>query len=309
MARARRAGQPARRGRDGGENWRASAYAGSLLDKRAGTIQPLAYARGLASAAIARARAFSPRARSSAATRTAVAGSCARRTAPCRAKWVIVATNAYTVAPWSELRGELTAMPYFNFATPPLVPGSARRDSAGATRGLGHAPGAQLVSLRPPGPSGVWQRRRAARLGRRDPSRLGKPRDRQAVPTPWRDRVRERVVRHDRHDRRHLPHFHRLARNVVSISGYNGRGIAPGTVFGRALAELALGKIGEADLPLPISAPKAAWMRKRRRALLRTRRADRPFRRRADESGGASREKAPLRAFSPRAGKRLGCAA
>ena len=37
-----------------------------------------------------------------------------------RAKWVIVATNAYTVAPWAELRAELTHLPYFNFATVPL---------------------------------------------------------------------------------------------------------------------------------------------------------------------------------------------
>jgi L-pipecolate oxidase len=51
----------------------------------------------------------------------------------------------------------------------------------------------------------------------------------------------------------HLPRFHRLGRNVVSFSGYNGRGIAPGTVFGRCLAQLTLGKVGEDDLPLPVS--------------------------------------------------------
>ena len=59
----------------------------------------------------------------------------------------------------------------------------------------------------------------------------------------------------------HLPRFHRLARNVVSFSGYNGRGIAPGTVFGRCLADLALGAIGEADLPLPVTEPKTAPLR------------------------------------------------
>ena len=44
-----------------------------------------------------------------------------------------------------------------------------------------------------------------------------------------------------------LPRFHRLGR-VLGISGYNGRGIAPGTVFGKALARYLLH--GEA-LPLP----------------------------------------------------------
>jgi len=51
-----------------------------------------------------------------------------------------------------------------------------------------------------------------------------------------------------------LPRFHKFAPNVVGFSGYNGRGIAPGTVFGRTLAEHILGRIGEADLPLPLTA-------------------------------------------------------
>jgi len=50
-----------------------------------------------------------------------------------------------------------------------------------------------------------------------------------------------------------LPRFHRLARNTISFSGYNGRGIATGTVFGRELARLVLGQTSEEDLPLPVS--------------------------------------------------------
>ena len=42
-----------------------------------------------------------------------------------------------------------------------------------------------------------------------------------------------------------LPRFHRLAENVVSFSGYNGRGIGTGTVFGRLLADHVLGKLSE----------------------------------------------------------------
>jgi sarcosine oxidase len=41
---------------------------------------------------------------------------------------------------------------------------------------------------------------------------------------------------------------------VVGFSGYNGRGISPGTVFGRELALLILGEQNEAQLPLPPSA-------------------------------------------------------
>jgi glycine/D-amino acid oxidase-like deaminating enzyme len=53
-----------------------------------------------------------------------------------------------------------------------------------------------------------------------------------------------------------LPKLHRLARNVISCSGYNGRGIAPGTAFGRMLARYVLGEIAEGDLPLPLSDPE-----------------------------------------------------
>jgi len=52
-----------------------------------------------------------------------------------------------------------------------------------------------------------------------------------------------------------LPRFHKLGRNVLSFCGYNGRGIAPGTVFGRALSALILGKLSEQDLPLPVTVP------------------------------------------------------
>jgi glycine/D-amino acid oxidase-like deaminating enzyme len=49
-----------------------------------------------------------------------------------------------------------------------------------------------------------------------------------------------------------LARFHQFGRNVVGFSGYNGRGIAPGTVFGRELAHLILGGKEEADMPLPV---------------------------------------------------------
>jgi glycine/D-amino acid oxidase-like deaminating enzyme len=48
-----------------------------------------------------------------------------------------------------------------------------------------------------------------------------------------------------------LPRFHRLARNVVSFSGYNGRGIGTGTVFGRELARLVRGEVAAGDLAFP----------------------------------------------------------
>ncbi|MET3913016.1 glycine/D-amino acid oxidase-like deaminating enzyme [Bradyrhizobium sp. S3.3.6] len=51
-----------------------------------------------------------------------------------------------------------------------------------------------------------------------------------------------------------LPRLHKLDHNVIGFSGYNGRGIAPGTVFGSVLASYVLGQIAENDLPLPVTA-------------------------------------------------------
>jgi glycine/D-amino acid oxidase-like deaminating enzyme len=51
----------------------------------------------------------------------------------------------------------------------------------------------------------------------------------------------------------HIPRFHRLDEAIIGISGYNGRGIAPGTVFGQVLANFASGTIAEDDLPFKIS--------------------------------------------------------
>jgi glycine/D-amino acid oxidase-like deaminating enzyme len=239
----------------------ANAYAGALLDERAGTIQPLAYVRGLAAAAIAAgARVFS----SSPVLGCDADGDRWILRTPqgvARAKWVLVATNAYTAAPWAELRAELTHFPYFNFATVPLdeatrrailperqgcwdtrrILSSFRFDQAGRLvfGGVGALRGAGLPIHR------AWARRALAELF---PLLAGV-----AFEAEWYGMI---GMTSD-----HLPRFHRLARNIVSFNGYNGRGIGPGTVFGRSLAELALGAIGEADLPLPVSEPKTAPLR------------------------------------------------
>jgi len=234
------------------------AYTGGLLDRRAGTIQPLAYAHGLAHAAL--------RAGALLHTGSPVTAVHDHRThwtlqtphGSVNATWVIVATNAYTDRLWPALQEELVRFPYFNLATAPLpaalrgrilpdgqgawdtpdVLTSFRLDaqgrmvfgSVGALRGVGTAVHAD------------WGRRALARLF----PALG----RVAFEHAWHGQIGMTANA--------LPRLHRLARNTVAISGYNGRGIAPGTVFGRALAQLALGRCGVDDLPLPLSPPTPA---------------------------------------------------
>ncbi|MFT3998283.1 MAG: FAD-binding oxidoreductase, partial [Asticcacaulis sp.] len=100
------------------------AYPAALLDKRAGTIQPLAYARGLAKAAIAAGADIytqSPVTHIEAAGegwRVVTAGGSVT------ARRVIMATDAYTHLTsgdlWDIIRKAQVRLPYFNAATAPL---------------------------------------------------------------------------------------------------------------------------------------------------------------------------------------------
>ncbi|RJT41359.1 FAD-binding oxidoreductase [Mesorhizobium waimense] len=246
------------------------AYLGSLLDERAGTIQPLGYVRGLANAAL-RAGAEIFTASPVSGTEREGHGWRVRTTeGSVRAEWVIVATNAYTTAPWPQVRAELVHLPYFNFATSPLsesalkriLPGlegawdtktilsSLRRDrqgrlifgSVGALRG----PGAAVHS--------AWARRSLRKLF---PFL-----DDVAFESSWYGKIGMTADA--------TPRFHRFDRNVVGFSGYNGRGIAPGTVFGQYLARLIRGEISERDIPLPVTDPREQSFRSLREAFYET---------------------------------------
>lgn len=243
-----------------------AVYSGSLLDLRAGTIQPLAYARGLARAALDRgARIFTHGALQSSHDtgrnwQLKVAGG-----GMLTAQRILVATNAYTPAhgPWGVLRTELTAFPYFNMATAPLGPlrdgilpgkegawntqrvlSSFRFDEAGrlvfgsvgALRGCGTAV------------HRAWARRELQRLF----PQLGK----MEFEHEWFGTIGMTC--------NSLPRLHALARHVWSFSGYNGRGIGTGTVFGLWFARLAAGEISVDDMPLPVTSPQTASLRRLR---------------------------------------------
>ena len=239
----------------------SAGYAGSLLDLRAGTLQPLAYARGLAGAAI---RAGATLHTGSRVTDTSRDGSrWVVKTAggSVTADWIIVSTDAYSTGPWEQVRGEQVHLPYFNFATVPL--------------------GDNLCKSILPGREGVWDTKevlssfRMDHAGRLVFGSVGALRNTgAAIHKGWARRSLKRLfpqlgdvefecewygkigMTDDA-----LPRFHKFADNVVGFSGYNGRGIAPGTTFGKSLAAHILGEIGESDLPLPTSAVGAPRFR------------------------------------------------
>lgn len=232
------------------------AYLGALLDLRAGTVQPLAYARGLAHAALAAgAQLFTHTAVNAVhdegqhwRLNTSSGGTV-------HAPWVIVATNAYSNAqgPWGALQAELVRLPYFNLATAPLPP--------------------TLLKQILPERQGVWDTRqvltsfRLDRQGRLVLGSVGALRGMgQPIHRGWGQRALVRLFpqlsgmrfEHEWYGEigmtsNALPRFHQLARNTLAFCGYNGRGIAPGTVLGRELARLVLGETTTADLPLPVT--------------------------------------------------------
>lgn len=248
----------------------AAHYTSALLDRRAGTIQPLAYVRGLATAAMAAGATVHT---GSPVTEYERSGESWLVTTPkgsVTTRWIVIATNAYTSAdkgaPWPAIREEIVHLPYFQMATVPLsdnlrgsilperqgcwdtkdVLSSFRFDrqgrlvfgSVGALRGSGAA-----IHRR-------WVRRSLKRLF---PQLAGV-----ALESEWHGKIGMTTDA--------VPRFHRLADRVVSFSGYNGRGIGPGTVFGKALAQLIAGEIGEDDMPLPVTEPKSQSFRRVREA-------------------------------------------
>jgi glycine/D-amino acid oxidase-like deaminating enzyme len=239
----------------------SSAYAGALLDLRAGTIQPLAYARGLARAAeAAGARIFTGSA-ARAATRQGAGWLVETAEGAVAADWVVVATDAYARDLWPVIREEQVHLPYFNIATEPLSDNVRRsilpeRQGAWDTRTIlssfrfdraGRLVFGSVGALRGSGAAvhRAWTRRELRRLF----PQIGAIR----FEAEWYGKI---GMTGDS-----LPRFHRLAPQVVGFSGYNGRGIAPGTVFGRLLARHVRGEVAEQDLPLPVTAPEAARFR------------------------------------------------
>ncbi|TCL72960.1 FAD-binding oxidoreductase [Rhizobium sp. BK251] len=233
-----------------------NAYAGSLLDMRAGTLQPLAYARGLAHAV---AKAGATLHAGSPVVSTTQNGNRWTVTTPrgeVAADWIIVATDAYSTGPWEKVRAEQVHLPYFNFATVPL----------------GDNLGRSIL----PGREGVWDTKEILSSFRMDDAgrlvfgSVGALRNTGlAVHRAWAKRSLKKLfpqigaVEFESEwygkigmTDNALPRLHKFAQNVVGFSGYNGRGIAPGTVFGKTLADHILDRLSEAEMPLPVTTPQ-----------------------------------------------------
>ena len=244
----------------------APGFHGALHDARAGTVQPLAYARGLARAAVAAGARLHEGSPATAITREDGLWRVETSGGAVRAPRLMRAVNAY-----GGDRGRAAPVHYFQVATRPLGPNlgaailpdgegcwdtapvmsSFRRDESGrlilgAVGALGGLAGAAHRG---------WARRRLAGLFPDVAKALG--------PDPFERAWHGRIAMTGDH----LPRIDRLGEGAIDIHGYSGRGIGPGTVFGAAAAAWA--RDGDEDaLPLPLSTPSVGRLAGLRGAVL-----------------------------------------
>ena len=232
-------------------------YYGGLIDHRAGTINPMAYCRGLARAAVAGGARIATGIRATALKDRTGRWQVETDHGPIQARNVVIGTNAYTGDLWSGLKSEFTTIHYLQVATSPLgasanhiLPGqqglwdtgtimvTIRRDAAGRliVGTMGRVAGSVSAGL-----TQRWARRQIARLF----PGLGPV----ELDAAWHGRIAMTPEC--------LPRVHRLADGLWIPIGYNGRGITTGTLLGQSMAAILAG-MDPADLPLPVTGVTAA---------------------------------------------------
>lgn len=237
----------------------SSVFHGGLLDARAGTINPMGYVRGLARAARAAGARIHTGVPVTKLVKQPDGWLLETGAGVVRAKAVVLATNAYSDDLWPGLKSSFVPIHYFQVATVPL--GARVADILPERQGIWDT-GQIMFSLRRDaadrliigsmgavigGEKGLSERWAARKLKRLFPG-LGPV----EFEKSWHGQI---AMTGD-----HLPRIHRLDEGLYTPIGYNGRGIAPGTVFGKAMADLIAGG-SEADLPMPVTGVKPEAMR------------------------------------------------
>lgn len=231
----------------------SDAFYGALFDPRAGTIQPLAYVRGLARASMAAGATLYEHSPASSFRHESGVWKVSTPRGTITAQTLIQATDSYECRSMHPV--VLTPVHYFQCATRPLsaelrakiLPGregcwdtarvmsSFRLDDAGRMiiGAVGNLQGASA------GAHLHWAARKLARLF----SELAG----QTFEYSWSGRI---GMTSD-----HLPKVVELGPRGIAIYGYSGRGIGPGSAFGKAAAAWACGET-DAAFPVPITPPR-----------------------------------------------------
>jgi glycine/D-amino acid oxidase-like deaminating enzyme len=229
----------------------SSLYEAASLDRRGGNLNPFAYARGLARAAMAAGAVIHAHTPVRAIARQVVNWSVDAGASGLTADVVLLATNAYTGELWPELSESIIPLRGHGFVTAPLsdnvrqsiLPG---RQSLTDTRRLfsgvrmlpdGRLHGSAYGPISGPEPAADF-RRVNGRLRRLYP---------QLDAVQWDEAWSGWVAM----TTDHVPRVHELAPGLFAGLGYNGRGIAAATLMGRELAARARGA-GDDMLVFPL---------------------------------------------------------
>ncbi len=242
------------------EHTGSKTFLGALLDKRAGTVQPLAYAHGLAKATHnAGAKIFT---NSPVISIKQVANGWELKTPGgiVKSRAVILAVQGYADHAFKNMSQQLIPFNYFQFATQPLSK--------------------DILDTVLPGKQGAWDTNlilssyRLDQAGRLIVGSVGQVENMAySLHKNWAKRSIEKVfpqigalsLDYGWYGRiamttDHIPRFHILGPDFISVTSYNGRGIGPGSVMGRLMAQYLKSK-DERIIPLPISQPKDVFMR------------------------------------------------
>jgi glycine/D-amino acid oxidase-like deaminating enzyme len=228
-------------------------YVGGIVDLRGGALQPLKYTRGLADAALRKGARIFVRSRAQGLRQAGGHWRFETEHGSIAARRVVLATNGYTDGLWPGLAETVLPAYSFQIATQPLADagraavlpsGHVVSDSRRLLRYFRQVGGRLLMGGRgsfSDAPGASDERRLLRTVRELFPELANQP-----VEYRWSGRV---ALTWD-----HLPHLHALAPGVFAGLGYNGRGIAMGTLMGRWLAELASGGRCE-DFPVTEARP------------------------------------------------------
>lgn len=240
------------------------SYRTSIFDPRAGTIQPLSYVRGLAKAACSLgAQIYTNSQVTELSSLPSGEWKVCTEQGSVIAEKVVIATNAYSESLYSQLKYTFVPVHFFQYATKPLDP--------------------ETLKTILPGKQGCWDTRdvmsslRLDQSGRLILGSVGEVTDKSnsflkswasdRLPKLFPDQFSKSEIQKDdsfwsygwsgkiAYSNNNIPHLHPLAPGVIACVGYSGRGIGPGTVMGKLLAEYIQGKPLE-DLPLPLTQPE-----------------------------------------------------
>ena len=224
----------------------------ALLDRRAGTLNPMAYTSGLAKAASRLGAQLFDQSPVTHLERQGQRWSVQTAEGAVSAEQVVMASNAYTEGEWSELRRNFFPGYYYQVASSPLVEEAAR----------------QIL----PGGQGSWDTRQVLSSIRRDADGrllLGSLGNGSRKPAwflrAWADRVQQHYFPYLKKvdwectwtgciafTPDHLMRLFEPAPGLVAVTGYNGRGVTTGTVVGKAFADYLCNGNPQA-LPIPFA--------------------------------------------------------